>query len=198
MKKIVAAVLMSAAVAAPAFAADAPAADSGFYMGANVGFTRTSAISGYTGTTNGDPSKATGGLFSLLAGYQVNKYFAGEIQYAYLGKAEYASTAQPSANTKTNSFGLNAVGMLPVSDSFGFYGKAGLALNTSSVSGFATGYDGQTRFMPTIGLGMQWNVIPTVGLRMGWDRYDANIKDSASTKHNYHKNAWSLGGLYRF
>lgn len=190
MKKIVASILMSAAIAAPVFAADAPAADNAFYMGANIGFTKASSIAGK------DATKANGGLFSLVGGYQLNKYFATEIQYAYLGKAEY-NTIRTNASATTNSFGLNALGLVPVSNSFSLYGKFGLAFNIASVSNFSASVSGKTRFMPTIGMGVQYNVVPTFGLRAGWDRYDAKVEDTG-TAYNYHKNAWSLGGLYRF
>jgi OmpA-OmpF porin, OOP family len=191
MKKYIAAALMTAAVTVPAFAAD-----TGYYIGANAGFTRASSIGGT------DPSKINGGLFSLLGGYQYNKYLAAEAQYAYLGKAEYQSgvfNATGSAvSTTTHSFGLNAVATLPVWDDLALYGKAGLAFNSTSISNFDAGYSGNTRFVPTAGLGAQYNIAPSIGLRMGWDRYDAAFKNAGGDKQKYYKNAWSLGGLYRF
>lgn len=197
MKKIAAAVLMSAAVAAPVYAADAQAApaaaaDNGFYMGVNAGVSTASHI------FQAKPSKANGGLFSLLGGYQFNKNFATELQYAYLGKAEY-NTLAPTATVKTHSFGLNGVGILPVSDAFGLYGKFGLAFNTSSVSNMpaGAGVDGKTHFGTTVGLGVQYNVVPSFGLRAGWDRYDAALKATGASD-NYFKSTWSVGGLYRF
>jgi OmpA-OmpF porin, OOP family len=190
MKKYIAAVLMTAAVL-PAFAAD-----NGYYVGANAGFTRTSSIGGI------DPSKINGGLFSLLGGYQVNKYFAAEAQYAYLGKAEYKSgvfnASGNTVSTVTNSFSLSAMGMLPVLEDLSVYGKLGLAFNDASISNFDAGYSGKTRVMPTAGLGAQYNIAPSIGLRMGWDRYDAAFKNAGGDNQKYYKNAWSLGGLYRF
>lgn len=194
MKKAVAAVLLL--TAAVTSAAPARAAEKGFYIGANAGFTRTSAISGI------DPSKVTGGLFSLLGGYQFNKYLAGEIQYAYLGKAEYTdltfNSNGGSASTRTHSFSVNAVGTWPIQDEFSLYGKLGLAVNRTSISNFDVQYTGKMRFMPTVGLGVQYDVIPAVGLRMGWDRYDGAFENGAGANMHFHKNAWSLGAIYRF
>lgn len=197
MKKIVAAVMMSAAVAAPAFAADAPAAaNSGFYLGANLGMSHSSNV------YEQKPSKANGGLFSLLGGYQYNKHFAAEIQYAYLGKAEFNTfTAGTTSTTKAHNFSLNGIGILPVSESFGLYGKFGVGFTTSSVSNFpaATGYGGKTRFDTNVGLGVQYDIAQSFAMRAGWDRYNAALKTSTPPSADiYNKNTWSVGGLYRF
>lgn len=196
MKKIVAAVIMSAAVAAPVFAADAPAAAAanGFYMGVNAGVSHTSNV------FEQKPSKANGGLFSLLGGYQFNKNFATEIQYAYLGKAEYNTfVANTNSTTKAHNFSLNGIGLLPVSDSFGLYGKFGVGFTTSSVSNFAanSGAAGKTRFDTNVGLGVQYDIVPSFAMRAGWDRYNAALKATGAAD-TYNKNTWSLGGLYRF
>lgn len=199
MKKVVAAVLMSAAVAAPAFAADAPApapapapaaSDSGYYMGVGAGVTRVSNVFGQK------PSKAGGGLFSLMGGYQFNKSFATEIQYAYLGKGEFNTIAN-GADAKTQALSLSGVGTLPVTDSFGFYGKFGVAYGFTSTSGMPAAYGGKTRFGTTVGLGVQYNIVPSVGLRFGWDRFEAAAKN-VNARDDYFKTAWSLGALYRF
>lgn len=198
MKKIVAAVMMSAAVAAPVYAADEPAApaaaNSGLYMGVNVGMSHTSNV------FEEKPSKANGGLFSLLGGYQFNKNFAAEIQYAYLGKAEYNTfTAGTTSTTKAHNFSLNGIGLLPVADSFGLYGKFGVGFTTSSVSNFPanSGAGGKTRFDTNVGLGVQYDIAQSFAMRAGWDRYNAALKSTAAADI-YNKNTWSLGGLYRF
>jgi len=78
MKKIAAVVLLSAVVAAPAFAAD-----EGFYAGVTLG--------------NGKPgvspsaaalSKKSEFIYGGLAGYQYNKNLAIEAQFTGLGKAK--------------------------------------------------------------------------------------------------------------
>lgn len=194
MKRIIAALSMSAA-ALPAFAAPdlppvqaAAVPDSGLYVGVNLGASSASGPSGYSLT------KSTGGVFGLLGAYQFNRYFAGEAQYGYLGKAEYNNNA---GNIKTHTFGMNAVGTLPLSDVFAVYGKLGLAFNLSRVSGM-TGITDRTRFMPIVGLGVQYHVTPHIGFRFGWERYDAAVENAAGKAQNYHKDAWTFGGLYRF
>lgn len=130
-KLIVAAV----ALASSSFAFAAPAAvanDAGIYVGANVGSSdQKFEVDGLGSATKHE----TGG--KLLAGYQINKYVAGEVGYVNFGKISESATDgvdTVKASIKTESFYLAAVGTLPVASQFSLFGKVGVATNHTSAS----------------------------------------------------------------
>ncbi len=184
MKKITAALLLSAAVAAPAFAAD-----NGFYAGVTLG---RSSVGTPAVAVIGASTKSTDTVFGALVGYQINRNVGVEAQFAGAGKFATASTS-----AKADTFGANVVGTLPVSNAFGLYGKLGYASTKSSVSSTVAGVAGATRGAATYGLGGVYNATPAVGIRFGWDRYGAAIA-SAGAKQNYNSNVYSLGAVFKF
>src|SRR4249919_2153962 len=108
--KLLSTLLLSATLGAAAFGAQAQ--DKGFYAGAGVGqsFVDEGAYD--------DEDTA----FSVFGGYQFNRYFALEGGYANLGKIE----AKPvGRDLETDSVFLTAVGIVPITDKFSVYGKAG-------------------------------------------------------------------------
>jgi len=143
MKKIAIALLLSACVATPAVAADAP-----FYAGIKLG----SANKKVPGTNE---SSSAWGVFG---GYTINPNFAVELGYTDLGKV--ASVIDFS------TFEVSAVGIYPINDQFSVYGKLGLASTKEEALGVSA-----TRSTATLGLGGQFNVSQTVAVRLGWDRH---------------------------
>lgn len=194
MKKIAAVLLLSAAVAAPAFAAD-----NGFYAGVTLGRSRTNTlVSGATMTKSND---TVGGV---LAGYQFTRNWGAEAFYTGAGK--YSATGNVGAMTltgsgKADSFGAVAVGTVPLSDAFSLYGKLGVARTKTSAIGTIVGLGsisiGATRSTATYGLGGQYNATPAVGVRFGWDRYGAT-HDVVGTKFDFNTNVYSLGAVFKF
>src|ERR1039458_2392286 len=112
MKKIAAALLLSTAVAAPAFAAD-----NGVYIAVNVGQSSTD-------TYNLSSKTATGGTGIL--GYQFNKYFGLEAQYTHFGSVAF----QSGNSSNITGYGLNAVGTYPFNDQWSVFAKVGAADTT--------------------------------------------------------------------
>jgi OmpA-OmpF porin, OOP family len=170
MKKIASALLLSAAISAPAFAAD-----QGAYLGAKLGPTTY----GYTNVANNGQL----GL-GIFGGFQFNKNFAVELEYASLGGFD--------ANARTykgTSFGASAVGTLPLDEKFALVGKAGLAstnIGVGASSYAATGI--------TLGVAGQYSVSSEFDLRAGFDMYpvgNATINTTTATM-------LSIGGLVRF
>ncbi len=196
MKKIAAAALLSTAVAAPAFAAD-----NGFYAGITVGQARIKA------PANSVLSKSTDTIAGILGGYQFNRNWGAELFYSSAGKFSGTNLAGTTINSgRGDVWGLDAVGTLPLSDMFSFYGKLGIASVKTKASGYviATGgpstLSGATRSTATYGLGFLFNVTPAIGIRLGWDRYGAAVTgaSSAGTKDNFNVDAWTVGGVFRF
>lgn len=196
MKKIAVAVLLSAAFATPAFAAD-----NGFYAGITVGQARTNA------PANTVLTKSTDTIAGVLAGYQFNKYWGAEAFYSSAGRFTGTNAAGTiNGSGKGDVWGIDAVGTLPLSDTFAFYGKLGVASVKTKGSGYviATGgpstLSGATRSTATYGLGFLFNITPAIGIRLGWDRYGAAVTgaSAAGTKDNFNVNAWTVGGVFRF
>jgi OmpA-OmpF porin, OOP family len=196
MKKIAAVLLLSSAVAAPAFAAD-----EGWYAGVDVGRSRTNS------PPNIVLNKSTDTVGGIWGGYQFNKYWGAEVFYTGAGKFNGVNAADTVAGSgKADVWGIDAVGTLPLSDTFSLYGKLGYADTKTSTSSYviATGgpttLSGASRNALTGGLGLQYAVTPSVGIRLGWDRYEAAVSgaSAAGSKDNFNVNVYSLGVLYKF
>jgi OOP family OmpA-OmpF porin len=178
MKKIAIVALLSAFVAAPAFAAD-----TGPYIGASVG----RASSDLTG------SKSPVG-FALQGGYQFNKNFAVEAQYADFG--QFA----PIGSLKGTSLSASAVGILPFNAEWSGYGRLGYASVDSKVSGSGlAGGDGTYKKSGlTYGIGGQFNATQALGIRFGVDQYKAGGTQGAWLLLDNTITAVSLGVVYKF
>lgn len=193
MKKIAAALLLSTAVAAPAFAAD-----TGLYAGVTLGRSNTNSPN-----PNVILTKSKDTVLGVLGGYQFTKNWGAELFYTGAGK--YAG--HNAANTVTSSgkadvYGIDAVGTMPLSDAFSLYGKLGFArAKTSTSSVPASTLAGATRTAATYGLGGVYNVNQSVGIRFGWDRYGAATTGGSGVvgaKDNFNANVYSLGGVFKF
>jgi len=183
MKKIAAVVLLSAVVAAPAFAAD-----SGVYAGITMG----------NGKPNVTPSvaalsKSSEFIYGGLVGYKYNKNLAAEVQFTGVGKA----TDVAGNTVKGDAFSVSAVGFLPLSDSFDLYGKLGFASTKTTSSAAATSL-GATRSGVTYGLGAQYNVNQNLGVRFGWDRYGIATANAVGVKSNANANVMTVAAVYKF
>ncbi|MFA6972543.1 MAG: porin family protein [Gallionella sp.] len=184
MKKIAAAVLLSAVVAAPAFAAD-----EGFYAGLALG--------------NGKPgvspsalavSKSSDFIYGGLAGYQYNKNLAVEAQFTGVGKSRDVA----GSSLKADALSLTAVGLLPLNDSFELLGKLGVASAKTKSSAAATNL-GATRTGLTYGIGAQYNVNQNLGLRLVWDRYAlATSNATTGVKTNANADVVTVAAVYKF
>jgi OOP family OmpA-OmpF porin len=182
MKKSFVLAMFTAAMAAPAFAAD-----NGFYIGANMGQATVS------GSPYSDFGKKSDTSLGLLGGYQVNKNLAVEMQYIDFGKS-YAQAIHPITTTGTS---LSAVGILPVSDSFSVFGKLGMASTTLKVdcnicnpANYSV-----TRTAIAYGLGGQYNINQALGIRIGYDKYAiGNSADQTDGTYG----VVSAGVVYKF
>ena len=171
MKKIAAIALLSAVFAMPA-----SADNSGGYLGLKLGSNHV----GFNAL-----SKSSDTAYGLLAGYQYNRNFAVEGEYIDLRRFTTAS----GITGKSNAWGLSALGIVPLNNSFSLYGKLGAARSDTSTSA-ATGVQ---RTAATYGLGGQFNATPMIGVRAGWDRYGVGV---ASQDAN--DNLYSLAAVFRF
>jgi len=155
MKRISMAVLLSAFIAMPVFAAD-------MYAGLNVGSAKID-MSGFDNTTS----------FALLGGYSFNEYFAAELAYSDFGSKDYSGI-----NVKSSAWSISGVGSYPFNEQFSVFAKLGFA--TTKLEG--TGFSSETDTDMTYGLGGQFNVNKQIGIRLGYDVYKVGSGVTADEK----------------
>lgn len=161
------AVLVSCCIGGPAFA-------QGGYIGAGVGLTTMDICDdlGGLGFTNCD-DEDTG--IKIFGGYKFNPNFGVEASWVDLGEVSVAGPGG-SASVAVDGFGLAAVGMIPLNERFGVFGKVGLYMWDVSGGGLATGIsDDGSDIM--FGAGVNWNLTDRFGLRAEWERFDIDGDD---------------------
>lgn len=189
MKRSLTVALLSAAFAAPAFAAE-----EGFYAGVTLGQARASSYSSAATLT-----KSTETVYGILAGYQFTRNFGGEVFFTGAGKF-VGSAGAVTASGKADAFGISAVATLPLSDAFSLYGKLGYASTKTTASSSNGILAGASRDDVTYGLGATYHVNPSVGIRFGWDRYGAAVANGTAigSKDKFDSDVYSLGAVFKF
>lgn len=157
MKKIAIATVLSACIAAPAFAGNG-------YVGINAGQNKVA-------DSGGSALKAST-AFGLFGGYSFNDYIAAEASYTNLGTAD---TDPASAITVTgNLISLSAVGSLPLSHSFSLFAKVGYG--QSKLEAAAVSFS-ETNSGVVYGAGAQFNIGQKVGIRLAYDKFKVGSTD---------------------
>lgn len=169
MKKIAFITLLAAFAAAPAVAAD-------FYAGVKLG----QANYNYSNLTKNNP---TG--FGVFGGYTINQNFAVEAEYIDLG-----SIAAAGLSSKTDAWGVSAIGSYPINEQFSVFGKLGFARSTMKQTPAYTAKNTSA----TYGLGGQYNASQSVGVRFGWERY--KVGDARTNTAGV--NLYSVAGVFKF
>lgn len=210
-KAIVSVATVVSAFALPA--AHAAGAD-GWYVGGALGGSQQhfgggqidNALSsqGLTSSSSIDRSDTS---MRLFGGYQFNPNFALEGGYVNLGKFDYSSTVSaPAADTvnghlSVHGADLAAVGILPLNEQFGLFGKAGAfyaqtKLSESSGGAVAVGDQSHNSTSPLLGAGLNYDITKKVAVRAEWDRY-FRVGDSGSTGRG-DIDQYTVGVVYRF
>lgn len=162
--KVLSATLLAVLASTSAFAASA-ADDSGFYAGAGVGQTLVDER-GYD-----DEDTA----FSVFGGYQFNRYFAVEGAYNDFGKIEPEALGR---DLEADALSVTAVGILPFTDKFSAYAKAGFSRwNLDTELPAVTGTRDDSGTDPTYGLGAEYRFNDAVSLRGEYSRFEVEDID---------------------
>ena len=162
--KVLSATLLAVLASTSAFAASA-ADDSGFYAGAGVG----QSFVDERGYDDEDTA------FSVFGGYQFNRYFALEGAYTDFGKIEPEALG---SELEADAVSLTAVGIVPITDKFSAYAKAGFSrwnLDTELPALTNTADDSGTD--PTYGLGVQYKINDAFALRGEYNRFEVEDID---------------------
>lgn len=178
-----------------AFTNPASAADSGWYLGVDLGSSNYTVMSdnvtavsqaltqqGFPNTTT---ESDTASAYGVDVGYHFDRYFALEGGYADFGSStgDINITLVPPGNAHLDLHAtgetLFAVGTLPVSDHFAFFGKLGLLSYSQDLTGSVTvGTNSQAlpKFSSSgttsgIGVGASFALNDRFGLRLGYTRF---------------------------
>jgi OOP family OmpA-OmpF porin len=143
----------------------------GFYVGAGVGGAEVRNLcseASAAGFTSCDEKDRT---WKVSAGYRFHRNIAIEAGYVDLGKYS-AGLGGTNVRFDAKAFELLAVGIVPVTQAFSVYGKAGLARwdVDAAISGttFRISENG-TDF--TFGVGAQYDFTQNLAGRLEWQRY---------------------------
>ncbi len=190
--------------------------DAGWYIGANIGQSKskidnariTSQMLGAGLTTSSitDDEHDTG--YKLFGGYSFNRYFAVEGGYFDLGTFSFtAVSAVPfsgtlSGNIKLRGLNLDAIGALPITERFSVFGRVGMNYaeardnftSTGFVPALANPNPSKREWNPKIGLGVQYDFTESLGMRVEAERYRVN--DAVGNKGDI--DMVSVGLVYRF
>jgi len=169
MKKSHLAVLAAAATlfSLPAKAQKPP--ETGFYIGGALGQATQQdtcvRIAG-PGASCDDSSTA----LKILGGYQINRYVAGELGYAELGKAK-ASAGGVQDEIKARAWDVTAVGQYPIVDRFSVYGRLGLYFADTKENTNVAGNSTHSNNDLTYGIGVRYDFTRNAALRGEWQHY---------------------------
>jgi OOP family OmpA-OmpF porin len=199
-----------AAVVSPCAVAEDDAA---WYVGGNIGKSRASFDdarirngllgAGFATTSISDNDRDTG--FKVFGGYQFNRYFALEGGYFSLGKFSSTATTVPSGTLrgeiKVTGFNLDAVGMLPMTEEFYAFARAGVIDADAKDNFTGTGAVTVLNSSPSkravsykAGLGLGYDFVRAFGLRLEVERY--RVDDAVGNKGDI--DLLSVGFVYRF
>ncbi len=153
----------ASAVAAPAvLAQDSVERDSqGAYISGSYG--------GYK--SHGGDFEDENDLLGAAVGYQFNPVFALEAEYI-----DFGNFGNDDVEGKLKGVGLSAVGRLPLTNSFGVYGKVGAFASAFDVDAFDEDetYDDVN---PFVGVGVDFRVTPQLSAFAEYDRYNVDIDE---------------------
>ena len=191
----------------------ASAAEPGWYGGVNVGqssaaidderITRSLLGSGFA-TTNMDEDESSTGA-KIFGGYQFNRYLALEGGYFNLGKFGYTATTLPagtlSGDIKVQGLNLDVVGILPLTDKFSAFARAGVTHAQARDNFSSTGLVNRPSSSPSkrdtnykFGVGVQYAFTDRLEVRGEVERY--RINDAIGNKGDI--DLASVGLVYRF
>jgi OmpA-OmpF porin, OOP family len=186
----------------------------GAYLGGSLGTLRADDLSAVSQAMQGQglsvrtvsvDDSDTG--WKLFVGYRFNRYFAVEGGYTSLGEYGYQGQVTTDPGTvdgtfKADDWNAFAIGIVPLTDEFELFGKAGLGYWQAdlAVTGTFAGRTAQAAessgTSPIAGLGGKYDFSPAWGLRFEWERYFKVGKDTESGQTDI--DLWSIGLQYRF
>lgn len=205
--------ILSCMILAAMTSSRAQSDDAGWYLGGNIGQTRTDIDeqriadsllqNGLSNTLVKDDSTDSG--YKLFSGYQFNRYLALEGGYFDLGEFNFTSTTQPAGTfngkLEAHGFNMDLVGTIPFTEKFSAFGRAGITYvqtkNTFNGTGAVQVLSPNEKERDThlkIGAGLQYAFNEKWSMRLEAERY--RINDVVG--HTGDLDLLSVGLVYRF
>jgi OOP family OmpA-OmpF porin len=141
-----------------------------YYLGGSLG------TSSWRGPVNGIDGSDGGSSYKVYGGWQVTPQYALELSSVRLGYQRDGAGNQASAR----GYGLDGVGLLPLSNGFSLLGRVGLA-DMKAVS--TTGSDHGLALK--VGAGVQYQLNNSTALRAEWERYRLDAFNSHPSADNF-------------
>jgi len=117
--------------------------------------------------------------FKVYAGYKFNDYFAFEGQYFDYGEPTDNLANGDRVEVTADGFGAYALGILPVSERFDFFGKIGVAWWDAEVKNKTTGvrYIDEDGYDLGFGFGASFDITDRFVIRAEFEAIDADKVD---------------------
>lgn len=147
--------------------------DAGFYLGGALGQSKLKEWCDTGGSTTATLASCEDAdtSWKLLGGYRFNRYVAAEASYIDWGEVTATVRVGPQSvgvKASQHSYGLAAVGTLPVGERFEVFGKAGFVQTEQETTSTRTVNRDETEFH--YGLGMKYALTKNWALRGEWEK----------------------------
>lgn len=150
-------------------------ASAGGYLGAGAGITTVDVCDDVTTVFPGLNCDDEDTGLKIFGGFKANEHFAIEGLWADLGEVSVSGPGG-SGTVGVDGFGIAAVGIIPLNEKFGIFGKLGMFMwDLSGGGGLSAASDDGTDLM--FGAGVSWNLTEKLGLRAEWERFDIDGDD---------------------
>jgi OmpA-OmpF porin, OOP family len=212
--EILAGLALAIAASTDAAAQQLVAPERGWYLGGNVGQSRSHFDEARIAAQVQGPALATTSIvnddkdlgYKLFGGYRLNRHFALEGGYFDLGDFSFRTSTAPPGTLdgvfQVKGWNLDLVGILPITDRFSALGRVG-ANYARTTAGFAvTGAvpapanpqpsERETNYK--FGVGLQYDFNYNVGLRAEAERY--RVPDALGGRADV--DLFSVGLIFRF
>ncbi len=170
-------------IATLGLAAAAPAMAQGWYAGLTLGQAQIDNYGSQLPLTSGSYDEKDTSYGGRI-GYQINRHFAVEAGYDWLGKYPFAGTfggVPVNGEAKARSYNVSAVGILPFSDRWAAYGKLGYGRTQLDASANALGFNATQRGWQNealYGAGLKFNMDPQWGLFVEYVKFQDSKIDN--------------------
>jgi OOP family OmpA-OmpF porin len=168
--------------------------------------TQDDALTNAGATALSSSGRGNSNRWRLQLGYSFSPNFAVEAGYIDFGKVKYSASYAGGTATGTVKAGgvdVAALGILPVTDSFSVFGKAGIvaakvksSLDASGPASAASGNTSAHVVRPLLGVGASYKLTDAMDLRLEYDHAGDLGKSGKTGKLT--SNMLSLGLAYHF